>query len=198
MGFTSRAAFEAALPSAPINLGFDSLAAGTIIPNGGTVGELTFHYDVLAGFGVNMMVSDVYETTSPPNFLGTDDGDVFQDGDDFEMSFDRRHAIGLSLISADPLIDDDFRLTAGGLTVGLDASAVQQTLSDGGQVFFLGIIDTTPVSSALLETSHTPGTYFFYNVDDITATAAVPEPSSLAIAAIGGLVLLGFRPHRRS
>jgi hypothetical protein len=204
--FTDRALFEAALPAPFTTLTFDSLAAGTLIGEGETVEGIAFDYDLFTSFGISMQVLDDFDTTSAPNYLGTDDGGVFQDGDGFGLSFAPSFGIGLTLISADNLFDDDLVLAAAGASVGLNASAVQQTLPDGSSAFFLGIIDdTNPFGSASLTADGGPGgPFFLYNVDDITTAPAaanvVPEPASLLLLGMGtvGLMAAGAPRRRRA
>ena len=179
-------------------LDFDSLSAGTIINDGDTVGGITFDYPDLASYGVSMMVSDAWDTTSPDNFLGTNDGDIFQDGDDFDLSFAAASAIGMYFITADEpgvqILDNDITLTAGGESVGLLASA-GQTLPDASYAFFLGIIDVDP-SNAFTDasiTTHGGGGAFLYNVDDITTSAPVPEPATMLLLGSGLVGLAGLR-----
>jgi hypothetical protein len=81
----------------------------------------------------------------------------------------------------------------GQTSVGLDAAA-GTLLSDGVSVaYFLGLIsDGTAFTTATLEPGPLAGGgYFFFNVDDVTTspTPSVPEPSALALLALGGLAL---------
>jgi len=199
--FTDRAAFTAALPGPAQTLDFDSMSAGDIIGNGNAVNGITFTYDVLAGFDVSLMVvSDIYETSSAPNFLGTDDGYVLQGGDAFDLSFVAPiNAIGLSFITNDDMLDGDIILTVGENSAYLLGAAVQSTLADGSKVFFLGIIDT---ASAFLSASITSrnGGEFLYNVDDITRSAvAVPAPSSCVLLlslSVAGIAVATRRRRR--
>src|SRR5690606_34788729 len=128
IAFTDFAAFEAALPGAATVLDFDGLAAGTTIADGETIDGITFHYDF---GGVAMLVSDVFDTTSPSNYLSTDDSDVFQDGDDFSLSFDPVNAIGLLFITADELFDGDITLSTGSISATLSAGDAGTPLPDG-------------------------------------------------------------------
>lgn len=199
MGYTDRASFIAALPGAALTFDFDSLSPGDFIADGSMVGGITFNYDF---GGVSMMVSNVYDTTSSPNFLGTDDADVFLDGDDFRMSFAPASAIGLSFITADTMFDNDILLTVGGNSVGLLESAIQATLGDGGNVYFLGLIsDSASFTSATVSSyGGSGGPYFTFNVDDITTAEAVPEPGSVALFALLGSCagLYGWRRKRQA
>ena len=100
------------------------------------------------------------------------------------------------------MFDDDIKLTVGSFTVGLDASAIQQTLGDGGDVYFLGIIKSMSsfTNADVTAFGGAGGPFFFYNVDDITtssATLVVPEPSSLTLLGIGALGLIAYRSRRR-
>ncbi len=103
--------------------------------------------------GVQMAVTDgaqfgggdPFNTTSGSNVLGTDDADLLQSEDDFALTFGPTHAIGMFFISTDALgvnlLDSDIVLGAGGESAELDTSAIEQTLLDGSNVFFLGIVD---------------------------------------------------------
>ncbi len=183
VGYTDQNLFLADLPAPGTVIDFDSATADTSIANGGLFEGLTFQYDVLAGFGVNLQIVDDYDTTSPGNALGTDDGGVLQQADDLEVSSaDPMNAIGLSLILSDIAFDNEIMLTANGVSVGLD-SAIVSTLADGGLVYFLGLIDLEEAfTSFSLTTSHcgVDCGYFLFNIDDIT-TAQVAEPSTLAL-----------------
>ena len=59
MAYTDNTAFMADLPGPATTLDFDSLAVGTTIANGDTVGGITFNYDF---GGVQMLVTDVFDT----------------------------------------------------------------------------------------------------------------------------------------
>jgi len=187
--YTDQSAFLTALPGASNTVDFDSIAAGTTIADGDTVGGITFNYDF---GGVQMQVSDVFDTTSSPNFLGTDDYDVFLDGDDFALSFGPTNAIGMFFITADRMFNDDITLSAGGTSVGLNGADMGVILGDGGVAYFLGIIDdANSFTTASITTNG--GGFFLYNVDDITTAAVVPIPGALFLFCSGLAGLLSFR-----
>ncbi len=175
-------------------LDFESQSDGDIINDGDTVEGITFDYNF---DGVSMMVSNIWATTSPDNFLGTDDDDIFQGGDGFDLAFASSNTIGMFFISEDEMRDDDITLSAGGESVGLDLSEQYDTLDDGSSVFFLGIINTGSAFTTASISTYTDdnGPYFFYNVDDITTTgtAPVPEPSTMLLMASGLIGLAGAR-----
>jgi hypothetical protein len=202
VAYTDWAAFSAALPGPAVTASFDGLAAGTVIPSGGSADGVTFSYDF---GGVDLIVTDgdqaggggPFDTTSPPNFLGTSDFDLLLDGDDLVLGFVAANAIGLYVITAEvpgvTLFDGDIGLSAGGATAFLDVDEVQQTLSDGSLVFFVGVIDPDATfTSASLDTFGGGGAFLF-NVDDVVT--AVPEPGTFALFVLG-LTLLA--PDRRT
>jgi hypothetical protein len=178
--------FTAALPTEPTVLDFDRMPAGMTIEDAASAGGITFQYDFN---GLPMKVAQLYATTSAPNFLGTSDGGIFHDGDNFTLTFLPGSAIGLFFISADPLLDGDLTITVGSVTASLVADDVHTTLTDGSRVYFLGIVDDregfTSVSVEALA-----GGFFLYNVDDIitapfreTVTAGLDVPNSPQVAS---------------
>ena len=161
--FADQQAFSAALPSTPRILDFDRMPAGTTIADTTVAEGIQFSYDFE---GLDMKVAHLYATTSSPNFLGTGDGGMFHDGDHFTLKFEPGSAIGIHFISADPLVDGDIKVFAGGAIASLEARQVQETLPDGSRVYFLGIVDTSaPITQARIEAL--AGGFFLYNVDDI-------------------------------
>ena len=174
--FTKRSAFTAALPGTASTVNFDAVAAGTKFASGTGTGGLTFSYNY---GGVTLKVSSAYPAPSLPHSLGSTDADILQDGDNLTLNFSQRNAIGLSIITIETLQAGDLSLTAGGTTAALFPS-VQQTLSDGAKVYFLGVIEpTVAFSTATLST--VGGGFFFYNIDDVT-TATAPDADGDGIA----------------
>jgi hypothetical protein len=129
------------------------------------------------------------------NYLGVDNAGTFNQfsyADGFDMTFASKHAIGLTVITAEvpglTLFDDDIRINVPGIGVAsLDADDVEFTTPGGDLVFFIGIIE--PASSFTTAQLGGSGAFGFFNVDDIT-TAVIPEPSmGAAMAAIAPLLL---------
>jgi hypothetical protein len=201
MAYTQSADFFAAIGGNYQVLSFDSVPTGTVIAPGDTVGGVRFDYDFgsftsgpNAGQPIRMVVTDgnqyggsgPYDTTSPPNFLGTNDSDIFVDGDEFTLTFSPRTAIGMFFMTADVLFDDDIWLEAVGATASLVAADVDSTLPSGDSVYFLGIIDPTS-SFSTADVRNVGGGYFFYNVDDIVL-APIPSTALLLAPAVIGLI----------
>ncbi len=191
--FSRRSEFETAY----LNAGgiasvfdFDLLSPGTIINDGDSINGLTFNYNMA---GVALRVASGAATTSGLNYLGTDDGDIFQSGDSFSLGFSERIGIGVYIISADPLLDGDVQLSFGGETVSLVAADTEFDFGLDGSAWFLGILSDTPFTSATLLSPGPPS--FFFNVDSIITVSAVPEPSTMIL--FPALACLGWRFHRR-
>ncbi len=177
--YTSSLAFFTALPGPPNTVNFDSLGSGTVIASGSATGGITFTYD----FGtVQLMVTGGWPTVSPFNALGSTDANILQDGDNLSFSFSASNAIGLVIITRDALQDGDLSLSAGQNTATLSAGAIEQTLSDGSRVYFLGVIQPWAggaFTSATLTT--VGGGFFLYNLDSIV-TATMVDADGDAVA----------------
>ena len=205
MGYTDADLFMANLSGFNVSvLDFDGMDmdAGDDIKNGDDLDGITFSYDDLAGYGVSLSIFDEYDTVSPDNYLGTDDGGMFQGGEGFDILCGPVHAVGMYFISADPLLSGDITLSTGGLSVDLDETDIYQTLDDGSVVFFLGIIDPDAAFTSAGVTSFTDenGPYFLYNVDDIMTATAVPEPGTCLLFGLGLFAVtgLGFKKRKKT
>ncbi len=162
-------------------LNFESVTAGHLIADGGTLNDITFHYSNLALDGVKMIIRNDFSTTSAANYLGTNDPDgLLQGGDAFSLSFAPVNAIGMFFLSGDQLEDNDIVLNVNNLSGTTDvflSSVAEATLSDGSFVHFLGMVDDTNIFTSVTISSDCIGCFAF-NIDDIT-TSVKPVPIPL-------------------
>ena len=203
VAYDSRTSFEAAIAAfTSTTVDFDSASVGDAIPSGSAFGGITFNYSLtdLGGDPLTMVVDGYFDTTSSPNYLGlqTLGGDFvnFITGDTFTMDFAQPiNAIGLNIIANDVLLSGDvFSLTVGGLTGMISAPlAPAATLSDGGQVYFLGVTSDLAFSSAVFSST---GSELEFTHDDITYASAVPLPPA-GWLMVSGLGFLGVMARRK-
>ena len=206
VAYTGRAAFDAAVAAlAGVSVasdGFEGSAAGTLIADGSTLRGLTYHYGgPLAGSGVSLTVGSGFGTTSGTHFLGTDDGNLFQSGDDFALGFAAARALGMYFISHDPLFDGDITLAVGGVVASLQLADEQPFGLVDGKVYFLGLVDAAgSFSTASIGSFCSPCGSFLFNIDDIVtardSAQAVPAPATLTLAILG-LTACGALSRRR-
>jgi hypothetical protein len=197
--FTDPATFAAAvslLPGTPSTVDFDSAPAGTTVPSGGTFGGITF---TITSAPLDFVLTSNFETTSTANALGILGGDdTFLALDEWEMSFASTQALGLFIVSSDPLLAGDIELITS-IGTATNAALEQTVLSDGGLVYFIGLVSNAlPFASAQVRYGPAvTGINFLYTVDDITTVTAaqVPEPAMLVLMLGAGAA--AYRRHQR-
>lgn len=194
--YHSETDFLSALGGTGVTQNFESSAAGTVIADGDVLDSATYSYTLAGPGSPSIIIDDFYGTTSANNYLATDDGSgAFVGGDSFTITFDQTmYAIGLYVISADLILDDDFTITtSSGQTVN-NIWTSDALLSDG-EAYYLGLIeddfsqgfDSITLSSADFD--------FLYNVDDITVSA-VPVPAAIWLFGSGLFCLAGVSRKR--
>ena len=191
--YYTEADYLSALGTAPTTTyNFDTLAAGTTIADGSTLDGATFSYTLSPPGSPSILVDNVFDTTSPDNYLGTDDGSgAFVGGDGFTMSFDQTmRAIGLYVISADLILDGDFTVTTSSGQSVSNTGAADVTLTDG-DAYFLGLIEDDFSMGFDSITLTTFDAEYLFNVDDITVSP-VPLPAAVWLMGSGMLLLTGI------
>jgi hypothetical protein len=82
--YTDPTLFGAALPGPASTETFEGLTAGTLIPSGSSVGDITFSYSLAPD---KLAVTDAFSTTSGTNSLGLDNLDqALLDGDVLDLT----------------------------------------------------------------------------------------------------------------
>jgi PEP-CTERM motif len=187
--FGSRVAFNAAVDGNPglakTVQTFDTLADGTVIPNGTTVGGVT--YTSSTG---NSVVTNAFFELSPPNGLGRTPIEFFGGADTLTLAFpDQILAFGISINTFATAVGA-YSLTTNLGDVALSAFDPFPGLATGQ---FVGFITDVPVSSLVLAA---PGD-FSYTLDDLTTARATPEPATFMLAAVGGIIGVARWRRRR-
>jgi hypothetical protein len=174
----------------PGTLDFDSLPPGTLLLSGSAQDGGTFTYAI---GGLTLEVTDAFDTTSGQNSLGLTGGDgSLLDGDTITLAFPTPlHAMGLSVITSDPVLAGEIQLiTSSGTALG--SGVAETTLPDGGIVYFLGLVSADLFSAATLTFADDGEINFAFNVDDIIR--AIPEPTTGILLSLG---LVSFAILRR-
>jgi hypothetical protein len=174
--FMDRNTFNAAEPSAHVET-WDTVPSGTVIPNGTMFNGIT--YNSSAGDAV---VTSAFLALSPPNGLGRTPQDFFGPGDTMTFTFPVAiNVFGISINTFATMTGDYLLTTNRGSVV----PSFFNPFPGAGTGQFAGFITTQPFTSITISA---PGG-FSYTLDNLTF-AATPEPGTVGLFGLGGLVLL--------
>jgi len=173
-----------AVPASATKITFETTPQGANIPFG------TPAANIWASIGVKFDSNDTVGTggdftiTSPPNTLSGDN----------TVSFASIHAMFNPPVSLAGAWGFDFVMEAfdsGGTSIGAITYTDGSPGLNGGanEYGFLGLTSTTPIASVEFRRAFPNQQSFGYHIDDLTFVQ-VPEPSTLALAALGALGLL--------
>lgn len=207
--YTDPAQYAAATAglSGEIIVDFESETPGSLIADGGKLGNITFNYDL---GGPELTIADFFDAVSGANMLGADKiFGLFFTPDGFSMQFDEPvQAVGLYIVT-EPFITlapNSLTLTAGGVTVQT-VSSPTVVLPDLGWGFFLGLVADTQqeaFSTAVFESTTPSGGNFTFNIDDIS-TFPVPAPAApvpvdliVPLTLLAGLSFLARKRLKKS
>ncbi len=177
--YTSSAAFAAATSGLTVE-NYGSYAAGTLIPDGSTLGGLTYSFNTGANLGG--VVTNLYNSFSGNSLAAKQatgpltSGDFFYGNNSFTVMFPTAiTALGIFSNTNNPIA-----LT---LTTSSGTVTRSYTVYDTITFDFLGVTTSTPFTSATFTSSD-------YNIPEIEfGASAVPELATWAMMILGfGLV----------
>jgi hypothetical protein len=177
--FTSSSAFNAATSGLSVeNYGADT--AGTLIPDGSSLGALTYSFSTAAGLGG--VVTNLFNSFSGNSLAAKqspgplDNTDFFLQGEGFTVTFP-------TPVTAVGIFSNTNLPTSVTLDTSAGSAATEFVAYDTSTFGFLGFASSTPFSSATFSESGSS-----FNIPEIEygTFVATPEPSTWA------LVLLGF------
>jgi PEP-CTERM motif len=185
--FTSSSAFSSATSGLTVE-NYGSYSAGTLVPEGSTLGALSYSFNTASGLGgiITSQFNSFTGTSLGANQVGG--AQFFFANEGFTVTF--ASAVTAVGIFANVNLGTSFTLntTTGSLTQTINSY-------DTSTFGFFGITSSTPFNAATF-TSQNDGISTF-NIPEIEfQAAAVPEPSTWAMMILG-FAGIGFMAYRR-
>ena len=194
--YTSSASFYSSLAArgiTPTIEGYQSYAANSLITAGTTLNGVTY---TSFPAGTSGRIDTLYNNIGGRSLglqRGTDATSYFFAGDSLSVTFTQpTFEIGIFFNSDVTSTTSDLYINT---AVGSATNGGPATNFDQSTLFFVGLISTTAFTSATIGEVSTAKSF---NLDNLTfGGSVVPEPSSLALTAIAGLMGAGFAWRRR-
>ena len=158
-----------------VTIDFDSLVSGSLV---NSINGVTFSSSVTPEFGLDLIVSSVFDTSSGENYLGVGDGGsgAFFPGDTIDLVFDAAiTSLSINFISTSNTPPNTFSITT--LFGSSSSGTPDSVLPDTGEVFNVMFTSATPFTSAQLYGG--AGGAHTYNIDDISFTVVPVSPALL-------------------
>lgn len=188
--FTSSSAFTAATSGLSVE-DYGAYTAGTLVPDGSSLGVLTYSFTTGAGLGgvvTNFFNSFTGLSLAAKQSAGPLDGtDFFFPGESFTVTFP-------SPVTAVGIFSNTNLPTSVTLATSSGSAATTFAVYDTSTFGFLGFASSTPFSSATFSQSDSG-----FNIPEIeygAFTGTVPEPSTWALMLLG-FAGLGFAAYYR-
>jgi hypothetical protein len=188
--FTSSSAFDAATSGLSVE-DYSAYTAGTLVPDGSTLGALTYTFNTSADLGG--VVTDIYNSFSGNSLAAKQSpgpltsSDFFLSGEGFTVTFP-------SPVTAVGIFSNTNLPASATLDASAGSAATTFVVYDTATFGFLGFASSTPFSSVTFTESGSS-----FNIPEIeygAFTGTVPEPSTWALTLLG-FAGLGFVAHRR-
>ena len=186
--YTSSAAFGAATTGITTD-NFGSYAAGALVPDGSSLGGLTYTFNTSAGLG-GVITAGFYNSFSGNSLAakqvggGLSSSDFFYNNEGFTVVFP-------TAVTAFGIFSNTNLPIGATLVTSSGTAATTFTTYDTSTFGFLGFTSPTPFTSATFTSS-------IFNIPEIEygSVSAVPEPSTWAMLILG-FAGVGFMAYRR-
>jgi hypothetical protein len=187
--FTSSAVFASATTGLTVE-NYGSYSAGTVVPQGSTLGALTYSFSTTSGLG-GIITNDYNALSGTGTSLAAKQvagplstSDFFFPSESFTVTF-ANPVTAVGIFSNTNLPVSETLTTSSG-----SAAIIGSNTYDTPTFEFLGFQSTTPFTSATFTGSQS------FNIAEIEFQVGVPEPTTWAMLLLG-FVGIGFMAYRR-
>lgn len=176
-------------------LDFESQTAGSVVPEGSTLGGLTFNSNLPDH--LQMGIRGIGSTSGLNSLAVTENGgtsfEVFGLGDVVDVSFAASHAFGFYLVVSEDFdfFTNDVIVTFGGATIAIeDADVAEDFGTNEFDALWIGLVDDVATHTSANIQFGQPPFVGIGEFDDFTTTSATTPPAQTSEPA--AILLLGI------